>query len=286
VIEASRIGLGCANVFTADLPQLIGLAARHGFPAISGRPLMFAKALAEGISEADLQKRLADAGLRVGMIDGLIHSLPGELPLEQIQAKLGAYLPPDVTAGPDEAECLRAAEVLGAPIVNTTALLCGPLSVDEMAQGAAALCRRAGERGLTIALEFIPYSGLPNLAFAQAVVEASGARNCGLLLDTFHFDRTSGTAEEVRRLPPGAISAIQISDRIPPAEEVKGPIERRRLMPGEGRIDLAGIVGAALENSPDAHVEIEVLNTELGALPPDEVAARLAAAAKAWVASL
>jgi sugar phosphate isomerase/epimerase len=286
VIDASRIGFGCANVFSADLPQLIDLASRHGFDTISGRPLMFAKALGDGISESDLQRRLADAGVRVAMIDGLIHSLPGELPLEAIQAVLGAYLPPDVTAGPDEAECLRAAEVLGAPIVNTTALLCGPISVDEMAQGAAALCRRAGERGLRIALEFIPYSGLPNLAFAQQVVEACGEKNCGLLLDTFHFDRTGGAAEDVRRLPPGAIAAIQVSDRIPPAEEVKGPIERRRLMPGDGRIDLKGIVGAALENSPDAHVEIEVLNAELGALPHDEVAARLAKAVKAWTATV
>src|SRR5204863_487165 len=97
---------------------------------------------------------------------------------------------------------------------------------------------------------------------------------------------TGGTAEQVRRLPPGAIAAIQISDRIPPAEPSDGPIERPRLMPGDGNIDLKGIVGAALENSPDAHIEIEVINGDLMALPWDEAVARLAKAAKAWAATL
>jgi sugar phosphate isomerase/epimerase len=286
VIEASRIGLGCANVFSADLPELIGLASRHGFSAISGRPFMYAKARDEGLSDADLQKRLADAGVCVRMIDALLHSLPGELAYEAMHPSLQAILPPDVAGGPDEAACLQAAVGLGAPLVNATAVLGGPVSVDEMAAGVAALCRRAGERGLNVALEFVPYTGLPDLAFAQAAIEASGAKNCGVLLDTFHFDRTGGSAEEVRRLPPGAIAAIQLSDRTPLEVETKGPIERRRQMPGEGRIDLAGIVGAALENSPDAHIEMEVLNAELGALPADEVVARLGRAARAWAAAV
>jgi hypothetical protein len=46
------------------------------------------------------------------------------------------------------------------------------------------------------------------------------------------------------------------------------------------------LITAALENSPEATVDIEVLNEELRALPMDEAAARLAAAGKAWVASL
>jgi hypothetical protein len=43
---------------------------------------------------------------------------------------------------------------------------------------------------------------------------------------------------------------------------------------------------AALANSPDATADIEVLNEELRDLPTDEAAARLAAAVKAWRATL
>jgi sugar phosphate isomerase/epimerase len=279
-----QFSLGCANFFQADLLQLIGLASRHGFPTIGGRPLMYAKAR-ESLSEAEVGRRLADAGVGVGMIDGLVRVLPGELPPEKRHPSL-RILPSDVAEGPDEAATLRAAEVLGAKLVNTTALLCAPVPIDQMAEAVAALCGRAAEHGLRIVLEFIPHTGLPNLAFAQAVAEASGASNVGVLLDTFHFDRTGGTAEDVRRLPAGAIAAIQISDRIPPAEPSDGPIERPRLLPGDGRIDLKGIVGAALENSPDAYVEIEVINAELSAMPWDDAAERLQAAGKAWAATL
>jgi sugar phosphate isomerase/epimerase len=285
MIDVSKVGLGCANVFAADFLQLIDLASRHGFSAIGGRPLMYAKARAEGLSEADIQKRLADAGVRVGMIDGLVGVLPGELPPEKRHPSL-QVLPRDINDSPDEAACLDIAVALGAKLVNTSALLCAPLPVEEMGKAVAALARRAGDRGLRLVLEFIPHTGLPNLAFAQAVVEASGARNVGLLLDTFHFDRTGGTAEDVRRLPPGAIATIQLSDRIPPAEPSDGPIERPRLMPGDGHIDLKGIVSAALENSPDAYVEMEVISGELSALPWDEAVARLAAGARAWAASV
>jgi sugar phosphate isomerase/epimerase len=279
------MGLGCANVFAADFLDLIGLASRHGFGAIGGRPLMYAKARAEGHSEADLRQRLADAGVRVGMVDGLPHSLPGLLPPEKLHPAL-QMLPPDITKSPSEADCLRYAVAMGANLVNTSGLLCGPTPLAQMAEGVAALCGRAAEHGLRIVLEFVPKTGLPSLAFTQAVVEASGARNVGILLDTFHFDRLGGTAEDVRRLPPGIIAAIQLSDRIPPVEVNEGPLERPRLLPGEGRIDLKGIVGAALENSPDAYLEIEVINAELSALPWDETVARLAAGAKAWAASL
>src|SRR5205807_4165049 len=69
-----------------------------------------------------------------------------------------------------------------------------------LAEGVAALCRRAAERDLTIVLEFVPYTGLPDLAFTQQVVEASGQPNCALMLDVFHFDRTGGSAADIRRL--------------------------------------------------------------------------------------
>jgi hypothetical protein len=46
------------------------------------------------------------------------------------------------------------------------------------------------------------------------------------------------------------------------------------------------LITAALENSPDATIDLEVLNEELRSLPMDEAAARLAAAGRAWTESL
>jgi hypothetical protein len=57
-------------------------------------------------------------------------------------------------------------------------------------------------------------------------------------------------------------------------------------MPGEGTLPLDDLMRAALENSPGATLDIEVLNAELSSLPTDEAAARLAAGARSWLATL
>ena len=50
-------------------------------------------------------------------------------------------------------------------------------------------------------------------------MDACGEPNACVLLDVFHLDRSGGTVDDVRRLPPGAIAGIQLSDRIRPAGE-------------------------------------------------------------------
>ena len=89
----------------------------------------------------------------------------------------------------------------------------------------------------------------------------------------------------MRRLPPGVLAGIQLSDRTPtPAGTPHVPLGGRQL-PGEGQLPLRQLVEAALANSPRATLDIEVLNDELRNLPSDETAARLAAAISAWRAS-
>ena len=50
----------------------------------------------------------------------------------------------------------------------------------DTAKELAGICRRARELGLTIALEFIPDTGLPTLPVTHAVIQACGEQNCGL----------------------------------------------------------------------------------------------------------
>ncbi len=285
-IDSSAIALGCANVVQADLPELIELAARHGFRRISARPYTFAKALHDGVTEQELQRQLTDAGVEVTVMDGLIRSLPGAADLDSLDPALRAVLTPDAVSPLDEETCFRSAEVLGAPIVNIPSAFCDAAPLGQTADAVRGICRRAAARGLRISLEFVPNTGLPDLAFTQAVLQACGEPNCAIMLDVFHLDRSGGTVQDVRRLPPDAIAGVHLSDRVPPPPGSAYEPQRGRLMPGEGRLPLRELVEAALDNSPGAYLEIEVLNQELAALPADAVAARLAAAAKRWVASL
>jgi sugar phosphate isomerase/epimerase len=279
-LAVPEIGLGCASLLSATLPELIDAAERAGFRRITVRPYAFAEALRAGWTEDTLRRRLADAGIAVTMIDAIAGALPGTL--ERADADMLARLPPDALEPVPEAECFRTATALGASIVNLTHYLGRTLTLDVAADAVGGVCRRAAPDDLRICLEFIPDSGLPDLAFAQAVVEACGEPNASILLDVFHLDRSGGTVDDVRALPPGAIAGIQLSDRRrPPPGTAHVPLSGR-LLPGDGELPLRELVEAALGNSPDATIDVEVLNDELRALSPADAAARLFGASQAW----
>ena len=60
-------------------------------------------------------------------------------------------------------------------------------SVEHTAQRLRELCYRAGK--YTIGVEPMPYSGLPDVKKAWAVVQAAGCDNAKLLLDSWHCVR-------------------------------------------------------------------------------------------------
>jgi sugar phosphate isomerase/epimerase len=281
-----ELGLGTGNFLTASLPELIDLAARHGFPTVTVRPMAVLQALEGGLSEKALRRLFTDAGVRPTLLDGLSSALPGVPPPESMDPAMRALLPMDALYPPDEETCFRCAELLQLPVINVIHYRGPELPLEQMADAVGALCDRAKARGFVVALEFVPTTGLRNLPFTQAVIAASGASNCGITLDFFHLDRTGGTAADIRKLPPGLIANIQVSDRTPPPPGTPYKPLTGRKLPGEGQLPLRELITAALENSPEATIDIEVLNEELRGLPMDEAAARLAAAGKAWVASL
>ena len=284
-IAVPDIGLGCANLLQLTLPEFVDVAERAGFRRITARPYAFAHALGAGWTEAALQRRLADAEIAVTMIDALTHALPGMRPVSDLDLRVRERLPPDVLEPPDERTCFRAATALGASIVNVTHYMGRSLPVAVLADALGGVARRAAPLGLRLSVEFFPDSGLPDLHVAQAVIDACGEANTGLLLDVFHLDRSGGTVDDVRRLPPGAIAGIQLSDRRRPPQGTGHVPFGGRLVPGEGELPLHELVEAALENSPEATLDIEVLDEELRNLSPDDAAARLAAAARAWRAA-
>jgi sugar phosphate isomerase/epimerase len=276
------IGLGCATLMHASLIELIETAARHGFPTITVPPGRYATVIDQGETQATLRRRLADAGLRVTMVDALTQGLPGLGMPQPADSGLRASLPPDVFVPPDQEACFRAAEALEAPWINVTHFGGRPVPFAIMRDAIGAICRRAGTRGLGVTIEFVPGTGIPDLAYASAIATECGEPNCRVTLDPWHLDRSSGTVEDVRRLPPGMIAGMQLCDRIPEPPGAPLKMMADRLMPGEGRLPLAALLEAALANSPALSLEVEVISAELRALPFDEAAARVSAGLAAW----
>jgi sugar phosphate isomerase/epimerase len=274
-----EIGLCWGTVSPATLVETIEAAARHGFPAITVDPVLYFDGLAAGLDAAGLRRRLADAGVRVRVIDGIWTGIAG-LPSEPV--RVGDNLMQRF----DAAQCLEVAEALEAPLISFGHYLGDPVPRAAIAEGVGAACRLAARSGVAIVLEFILESGMPSIAEAQAVAVECGESNCGVLVDTWHWSRTGATLGDIRALPKGAIKAGQLNDRIPPPPGTPYVPMSGRLLPGEGELPLAGIIAACLANNPEVTFEVEVFNAELKALSPDAAAERTAAAVRALRARL
>lgn len=272
---APAIGLCWGTIHQASLIETIEAAARHGFPTLEVPPDLYFDCRDQGVSAAALRKRLADAGVRVRLIDAITAGIPG-MRSEPVQFK-GRRMPRW-----DAAACLEANDALEAPVLNLSHYQGHPVPLAEMAEAVGAVSRLAARHGVAIALEFVPDSGIRNIHEAQAIAAACGEANCKIMLDTWHLARGGHGAADVRALPPGAIGAFQLSDRIEPPTGTAYVAMTGRLLPGEGDLPLGEIVAAALANSPDITLEVEVFSEELAAMTADAAAARTAGAVRAW----
>lgn len=277
-MDTLEIGLCWGTIYKASLHEMIEAAARHGFPTLSFPPALYFDALDDGHAAAGLRRRLADAGTRLRVVDCISGGLPG-MPPGPI------HFAGRTMARPDEAACFAMAEALDAPIVNVAHFGADPVPREQLVEAIAGICRRAARRGLTIAMEFVPQTGIPDLAGALAIAQATQEPNCTILLDTWHLARTGGTAAGVAALPPGSIGALQLCDRTEPAEGAPYVPMTGRDLPGQGELPLADIVAAARANSPGITAEIEVFSDELAAMSIDAAAERTAMAVAAWRAT-
>lgn len=142
----------------------------------------------------------------------------------------------------------------------------------------ARLCELAAPLGMRPCLEPMPWTDARDLAQAARIVEQAGHANGGVLIDPIHFDRAGDRPEHIRKVAPGRLPYLQFCDA--PAERPRDlatllhQARAERLLPGEGGLDLAGILQAAPADAP-LSLEIPLVSR---ALPAAE-RARLALAA-------
>lgn len=154
--------------------------------------------------------------------------------------------------------------------------------MDRVQDSYRALCEKLGGYRLTANLEFMPWTGVKDLATARRIVETADHPAAAVLFDTLHFDRCGSTLAEFADLPPQLMNYVQICDGpVPydPSDAALVQIARTaRLIPGEGGIDLAAI---ARFIPHDMTVSVEVPNHALAdRIGPSEVARRALAATK------
>jgi len=138
----------------------------------------------------------------------------------------------------------------------------------------ARLCDLARPLGIFVSLEFPHWTETGNLAEATRVVRAANRRNAGILIDMLHFGRSDSSLDDLAALPREWFQFAHVCDaskEVPPTMEgIIRTARDERLFPGEGGIDVRGILACMPQDIPYA-LEIPRM-TLTRAIGPAEVA--------------
>jgi sugar phosphate isomerase/epimerase len=185
-----------------------------------------------------------------------------DLVLADIEVVRGWAGGPDAdTAAQTEAIAWRLADRVGGRCLQAIGPYAG--DVGDAARGFAALCDRAADHGLVVALEALPYTNIPTTSAAAEIVERAGRDNGGLCVDVWHHTRAGDDREALSALGGDRIMNVQLSDgpRRPPSDDLadyKDDCLRNRVPPGDGEMDVAGFVAAILDAGSTAPWSVEV----------------------------
>jgi sugar phosphate isomerase/epimerase len=144
--------------------------------------------------------------------------------------------------------------------------------LDVVAERFAGVCDRVAPYGVDAVLEFLPWSGIPDIATAAEVVERADRDNCGIYLDVWHYFRGPSSLDQLAAVDPRRIRAIALSDAAPPRGDPVEDTTRRRLLPGRGEFDLVGLLTAVRELGVEASIGVEILSEQQAAMDPAEAA--------------
>lgn len=241
--------------------ERVAAAAGCGYAAMSVAPTDC------GAVPPELMRRQAvDAGIRLVALDPLASwwpRRPTSAPL--IDPRRQALVNAMVAFTVDRT--LDLAATLGCASVSAIEPYGVPADIDEATEAFATLCDQAADRGLVVQLEAMPFSGIPDLATALSIVQRSARDNGGLVLDTWHLFRSGGDASLVERLPVERL-AVQLCDApaVPEADLWNEALDRR-LLPGDGALDLAGVLNVLRTRGFVGPMGPEVISAELRDLP-------------------
>ncbi|MFC0527131.1 TIM barrel protein [Phytohabitans kaempferiae] len=144
----------------------------------------------------------------------------------------------------------------------------------------AELCQLARPLGLTIDLEFPSWTETPDLTEATRVLRVADQPNAGILVDLLHFARSGSSVTDLRELPAEWFHFAHVCDApagVPSTPEGLIHTARfERLFPGEGGIDVHGILAALPPGIPYA---LEIPRATLVAQVGGKEHARMAIAA-------
>ncbi|MBA2954858.1 TIM barrel protein [Nocardioides sp. MAH-18] len=149
----------------------------------------------------------------------------------------------------------------------TTVLCCSNVArdaVDDPDLSAAQLARLgdlAAEQGATIAYEALAWGRhVHRVGQAWEIVQRADHPAVTLAVDTFHMLARGDDGTALAGVPGGRIGFLQVADAPLLDMDVLEWSRHFRCFPGEGMLDVAGVVGACVEAGYDGPVSLEVFS--------------------------
>lgn len=267
MLDYDDLCLCCGTIAHASFVELVEAASASGFKSISIWPHHYPDARAQGLSDQDIKLMLEDHGLNITELDPLMNWLP------LTALGIDPESPAAKTLGPTEDFFYQIADTFGARHLNVVQAFGPRLETEMVMEAFAGLCDRAAQHGLKVALEFLPWSGIPDIKTAARIVSQAGRPNGGINLDTWHLYRSGGSVEDLTGFSVDAVIAMQINDAVAdPWENIFEETLHGRLLPGDGVIDLPGVFQALDKLGCNAPIGVEVFSDKLLQLTPIEAA--------------
>jgi sugar phosphate isomerase/epimerase len=231
------IGLAALTVLELTPPEMVSCAVDAGFDCVGLRliPATLLEVQHPMVGDTPLvretERRLNDTGMRV--LDVEIFRLRSDTIVADYEAAL----------------------VAAARFGAKEALVAGN-DPDEarLTANFASFCDLAQQFGIGGNLEPMPWTDCKNFAQGMRIVTAAARENGGILIDPIHFDRGGSSSSEISGAPRARFRYMQLCDA--PAErpaDVEGLLHQaraERLMPGDGGLDLSGILLALPKDLP------------------------------------
>jgi len=253
-----RKGIATVSISGSLDVKLDAIAAAH-FDSVE---LFDADIVSSPRRPEDIARRCADLGLDIDLFQPL-RDLVGLAP----------------EAFPDRLRFARAKFELMERLGATRALVCSavhPASVDDpdlTAEQLGTVGTVAAEHGFTLAYEALAWGTHVN-RFGQArrVVEKVDLANVGVAVDTFHMLARGDGPEALAGLAGDRIAFVQIADAHGLSMDVLEWSRHHRCFPGQGVLDVEGVVGAVVEAGYRGPLSLEVFSDLVREADPRDTA--------------
>ncbi len=230
-----------------------------------------------GVSAAEIRMRIDDAGLEVAELESVGHWLRNH---NEGVGPYAAFLK-DLTVE----RMAGIASELGARSLLVIEMAGVTVDMESAGDDFATLCDVAADHGLIAHLECLLFGGIPDLAAAWQIVRAADRPNGKVTIDAWHLFRGGSTLSELAAIPGHFIGTVQLCDALRTAQpDALAETMTARLLPGEGELDLVGMVRTLDAIGSTAPIGVEVFNHNLADQSMTTIAQNWADAARATLA--